>query len=76
MMKKHLVEGVVPVLVELKRSLQEARHPLLGEVMACLGALLKDYKSEIEDILVADKQVGGWVEECVEQGGGGGGLVS
>ncbi len=26
--------------------------------MACMAALLKDYKNEIEDILVADKQVG------------------
>jgi hypothetical protein len=58
MMKKHLVEAVVPVLIELRRMLGEARHPLLGALMATTAALLKEYKAEIEDILVADKQVG------------------
>lgn len=57
MMKKHLVEAVVPVLVELKRMLTDAKHPLLGELMSCMAAVLRDYKGEIEDILVADKQV-------------------
>lgn len=52
------VEGVVPVLIELKRMLSDAKHPLLGELMACIASMLKDYKAEIEDILVADKQVG------------------
>lgn len=33
MMKKHLVESVVPLLVELKAMLTEARHPLLGQLM-------------------------------------------
>jgi hypothetical protein len=58
MMKKHLVEAVVPVLVELRRMLGEARHPLLGALLATTAALLKEYKAEVEDILVADKQVG------------------
>ncbi|KAK9813253.1 hypothetical protein WJX72_011494 [[Myrmecia] bisecta] len=57
MMKKHLVEGVVPVLIELKRLLEGLRHHLLGDLMTCIRALLKDYKTEIEDILVGDKQL-------------------
>lgn len=57
-MKKHLVESVVPLLVELRQMLTEARHPLLGALMGCTAALLRDYKAELEDILVADKQVG------------------
>jgi hypothetical protein len=35
--------------------------------MLCMASLLRDYKSELEDILVADKQVR-WVEvqgECL-----------
>lgn len=47
MMRKHLVEGMVPVLAELKRMLQERRHPLLGNMMATLRVLLKDHKSEV-----------------------------
>eukprot|EP00798_Chlamydomonas_sp_ICE-L_P019509 gene19509-26180_t len=57
MMKKHLVESVVPLLIELKHMLQEKRHPLLSQLMACMAGLLKDYKNEVEDILVADKHL-------------------
>ncbi|GBF90548.1 hypothetical protein Rsub_03119 [Raphidocelis subcapitata] len=57
MMKRHLVEGVVPVLVELRRMLAEARSPLMGDLMACFSALLKEYKGEVEEIFVADKQL-------------------
>ena len=56
-MKKNLMVNVVPVLIELKRMLEEGQSPLLGYVMECVRALLKDYKSEVEDILVADKQL-------------------
>lgn len=47
MMKKHLVEGVVPVLIELKRSLEGLRHWLLGDLLTCISALLKDHKNEV-----------------------------
>lgn len=47
MMKKHLVEGVVPVLIELKRSLEGLRHWLLGDLLTCIRALLKDHKNEV-----------------------------
>lgn len=47
MMKKHLVEGVVPVIIELKRGMEAARHPLLGDLMAATAAMLKDYKNEV-----------------------------
>ncbi len=46
MMKKYLGEGMVPVLLELKRCLEAARHPLLGELLAALRALLRDHKNE------------------------------
>ena len=47
MMRKHLVESMVPVLVDLKRLLEAGRHPLLSELMATLRALLKDHKHEV-----------------------------
>jgi hypothetical protein len=43
----------------------QLKHPLLVELMGCFAALLKEYKSEVEDILVADKQVCGAVVLCV-----------
>ena len=47
MMRKHLVEGMVPVLVDLKRLLEAGRHPLLIELMATMRALLLDHKHEV-----------------------------
>ncbi len=47
MMKKHLVEGVVPVLIDLKRNLEGLRHWLLGDLLTCIRALLKDHKNEV-----------------------------
>ncbi|KAK9842050.1 hypothetical protein WJX81_006195 [Elliptochloris bilobata] len=57
MAKKHLVESLVPVLVELKRVLEAARSTLLGELLATLRAQLRDHKAEIRDILAGDKQL-------------------
>lgn len=51
MMKKHLVEGVVPVLIELKRTLEGLCHWLLGDLLTCIRALLKDHKSEVSKVL-------------------------
>lgn len=46
MMKKYLAEGMVPVLLELKRCLEATRHPLLGDLLAAFRALLRDHKNE------------------------------
>jgi hypothetical protein len=47
MMKKYLAEGMVPVLLELKRLLEARRSPLLGDLLATLRALLKEHRSEV-----------------------------
>ncbi|EFJ45782.1 hypothetical protein VOLCADRAFT_118285 [Volvox carteri f. nagariensis] len=57
MMRKHLVDSVMPLMVELRYMLQAQKHPLLGSLMLCMATLLRDYKSEVEDILVSDKQL-------------------
>lgn len=40
-----------------RRLLERKNSPLLGMLMECLRVLLKEYKSEIEEMLVADKQL-------------------
>ncbi|XP_054821462.1 uncharacterized protein LOC129320202 [Prosopis cineraria] len=55
--KKGLIQNTVPVFIELKRILESKNSPLTGSLMECLRVLLKDYKNEIDDILVADKQL-------------------
>lgn len=47
MMRKHLLEQVVPVLAELHRQLTASRHPLLGALMQAAAALLKEHKGEV-----------------------------
>lgn len=48
---------MIPIFIELKRLLESKNSPLIGSLMECLRVLLKDYKNEIDDILVADKQL-------------------
>ncbi|XP_057539764.1 uncharacterized protein LOC130817839 isoform X1 [Amaranthus tricolor] len=55
--KKGLIQNTIPIFIELKRLLENKNSPLIGSLMECLHVLLKDYKNEIEDILVADKQL-------------------
>ncbi|CAL9074433.1 unnamed protein product [Musa textilis] len=55
--KKNLIQIAVPVFIELKQLLQSKNSPLTGCLMECLCILLKDYKNEIDEILVADKQL-------------------
>lgn len=55
--KKGLIQNTVPIFIELKRLLETKNSPLIGSLMECLRVLLKDYKNEIDDILVADKQL-------------------
>nr|AGT16728.1 hypothetical protein SHCRBa_258_H24_R_110 [Saccharum hybrid cultivar R570] len=55
--KKNLIQIAVPIFIELKRLLESKNSPLIGCLMECLRALLKDYKNEMDEILVADKQL-------------------
>ncbi|GFZ08999.1 binding protein [Actinidia rufa] len=55
--KKGLIQNTIPIFIELKRLLESKNNPLTGSLMECLRILLKDYKNEIDEILVADKQL-------------------
>lgn len=55
--RKGLIQNTIPIFIELKRLLESKNSPLTGSLMDCLRVLLKDYKSEIEEMLVADKQL-------------------
>ncbi|XP_030508482.2 uncharacterized protein LOC115723187 [Cannabis sativa] len=55
--KKGLIQNMIPIFIELKRLLESRNSPLIGSLMECLRVLLKDYKNEIDEILVADKQL-------------------
>ncbi|KAF5738722.1 Condensin-2 complex subunit D3 isoform 1 [Tripterygium wilfordii] len=55
--RKGIIQNTIPIFIELKRLLESKNSPLTGSLMDCLRIILKDYKSEIDDILVADKQL-------------------
>lgn len=55
--RKGLIQNAIPIFIELKRHLETKNSPLMGPLMDCLRILLKDYKNEIDDILVADRQL-------------------
>lgn len=48
---------IVPILIELKHLLEKHRSPLLKYLMLYLKELLKDFKTELQDIVVGDKQL-------------------
>ncbi|KAG8369944.1 hypothetical protein BUALT_Bualt14G0065900 [Buddleja alternifolia] len=55
--RKGLIQNAIPIFIELKRLLETKNSSLIGSLMDCLRILLKDYKNEIDDILVADRQL-------------------
>ncbi|KAL6519821.1 hypothetical protein OROMI_032715 [Orobanche minor] len=55
--RKSLIQNAIPIFIELKRLLETKNSPLIGSLMDCLRILLKDYKNEIDDILIADRQL-------------------
>ncbi|KAK4742661.1 hypothetical protein SAY87_000662 [Trapa incisa] len=55
--RKGLIQNMIPIFIELKRLLEGKNSPLIGSLMDCLRHLLKDYRHEVEDMLVADKQL-------------------
>eukprot|EP01119_Soliformovum_irregulare_P025524 TRINITY_DN9493_c0_g1_i1.p1 TRINITY_DN9493_c0_g1~~TRINITY_DN9493_c0_g1_i1.p1 ORF type:complete len:1075 (-),score=286.46 TRINITY_DN9493_c0_g1_i1:69-3293(-) len=55
--KKNVLENIVPIIIEMKHLLEKNHSPLIKDLMEYLIDMMKDYKDEIEDILVADKQL-------------------
>ncbi|XP_075238282.1 chromosome associated protein D3 [Lycorma delicatula] len=55
--KKNVIENIVPTIIRLKHKLKQLKSPLVKDLMAYLRELMKDYKNEINDILAADKEL-------------------
>ncbi|KAG2250983.1 hypothetical protein Bca52824_081119 [Brassica carinata] len=68
--RKGLIQNTIPIFIELKRLLESKNSPLTGSLMDCLRVLLKDYKNEIEEMLVADKQLQKEARSMANQGVG------
>ncbi|XP_033751450.1 LOW QUALITY PROTEIN: condensin-2 complex subunit D3-like [Pecten maximus] len=61
-LKKNVIEHVIPVVISLKHMLEQKRSPLQQDIVAYLIELMKDFKNEVKEILSADKQLASEIE--------------
>ncbi|XP_067127174.1 condensin-2 complex subunit D3-L-like [Centruroides vittatus] len=62
MVKKNVIENIVPIVIALKHVFEKVKSPLLKDLMLFLRELLKDYKNELKEIMAADKQLAKEIE--------------
>ncbi|XP_065334871.1 condensin-2 complex subunit D3-L-like isoform X1 [Cloeon dipterum] len=55
--KKKIMENIVPIIKSLRVKLRKARSPLGDDLMRFLRDLMRDFKSEIDEIFAGDKQL-------------------
>lgn len=55
--KKNLVENIIPIIIGLKNALERKQSPLQKNLMAYLREVMRDFKEEVNDIMSADKQL-------------------
>ncbi|XP_076054806.1 condensin-2 complex subunit D3-L-like isoform X2 [Oratosquilla oratoria] len=60
--KRNVIENIVPILMALKHKLEEHRSPLMRHLLLYLKELMKDYKNEVKEILAGDKQLAKEIE--------------
>lgn len=61
-MRKTAVEQILPLIIELKHLLELKHSPLLKDLWSFLSVLLKDYRTEMDDIAVASPQLAKEIE--------------
>merc|ERR1719466_315626 len=60
--KKNVMENIIPIIIALKHKLESAKSPLARDLFKYLRKLMEDYKNEVNDILAADKQLAKEIE--------------
>merc|ERR1711957_149892 len=60
--RKNLIESVIPTMYALKIELEKARSPLLGSLMLCFGAVLREYKNEATDVFASHPRLAAELE--------------
>lgn len=65
--KKNLVENIIPVLIQLKHTMENQKSPLLAALMGCLRELMKQHKNELQVLLAADPQLAKEVHYDIRQ---------
>uniref|UniRef100_A0A3Q3WCI5 Condensin-2 complex subunit D3 n=1 Tax=Mola mola TaxID=94237 RepID=A0A3Q3WCI5_MOLML len=60
--KKAFIENTVPLIISLKRLLEQKRSPVLRDLMAYLQVTMQDFRNEVKELLSADEQLAAEVE--------------
>ena len=60
--KKNVMENVIPIIIGLKHKLEAAKSPLISDLFQYLRKLMEDYKNEVTEILAEDKQLAKEIE--------------
>eukprot|EP00696_Hemimastix_kukwesjijk_P007360 gnl/Hemi2/1931_TR687_c1_g1_i2.p1 gnl/Hemi2/1931_TR687_c1_g1~~gnl/Hemi2/1931_TR687_c1_g1_i2.p1 ORF type:complete len:1247 (-),score=148.47 gnl/Hemi2/1931_TR687_c1_g1_i2:385-4125(-) len=67
LLKKSTMDIIVPIIIELKHHMERVHSPLLRNLMHYLRELTRDFKTEIQEILSADKQLSKEIEFDLRQ---------
>lgn len=70
-LKRNLIENIVPVLVQLKNLAETKRSPFLRQVRRCLRELLRDFKDDLKAMLPGDQQLAKEIAFDLEEEEGG-----
>ena len=62
LVKKDVIENIIPTIIGLKRLFQKERSPLLSNLLCYLYRLKYDYKDKFSEVLSADKQLAEEIE--------------
>ena len=46
--KRAVIENIVPILIGLKHKLESERSPLMKDLLLYLKEIMKDYKNEVQ----------------------------
>ncbi|XP_071518098.1 condensin-2 complex subunit D3-like isoform X2 [Panulirus ornatus] len=60
--KRNVIENIVPILIAVKHKLEENRSPLMKHLLLYLKEIMKDYKNEVKEILAGDKHLAKEIE--------------
>ncbi|KYR01302.1 non-SMC condensin II complex [Tieghemostelium lacteum] len=60
--KKSVMENIVPIIIELKHLLESKRSPLLRKIIIYLQVLNKDFKEELTEIMAGNKELAKEIE--------------
>ena len=55
--KKNVMENIMPIIVALKHKLESVKSPLVSDLFKYLCKLMEDYKNEVTENLAADEQL-------------------